>query len=225
MSKSIHQPTAENYGDFQAAYDFINNRLFDGTLPPCLITMQRKANTMGYFSRERWASTKRDGEHTDEIALNPQFFATYPFEETLSTLAHEMVHLWQFHFGTPGRRAYHNREWADKMIEIGLMPSHNGQPGGKQTGEKMADYIAEGGPFELTVREMLHGGFVVPYLDRAFLANGGNNEGGESEGEDEPTPKPRSKVKYSCAPCNVNAWAKPDTHLICGECETTMETA
>lgn len=234
MSKSTHPlPTAENYGDYQAAYDLINTRLFDGELPPCLITMQRKANTMGYFSHQRWASAKRDGQTADEIALNPQYFASHPIEETLSTLAHEMVHLWQAHFGEPGRRAYHNRQWADKMLEIGLTPSDTGQPGGKQTGEKMADYITPDGPFEGVVKELLAGGFVVPYTDRAFPAQSPANnngagttaEGNTGGGDPIAAPKPPSKVKYRCEPCKVNAWAKPETRLICGECRGDMGAA
>jgi hypothetical protein len=27
-----------------------------------------------------------------------------------------------------------------------------------------------------------------------------------------------SKTKYTCPACGVNAWAKPDTNLICGDC-------
>ncbi|MBM5564638.1 SprT-like domain-containing protein, partial [Klebsiella quasipneumoniae] len=86
----------------------------------------------------------RDGGTTDEIAMNPAYFAVCPPEEIMQTLVHEMAHLWQHHFGKPGRRGYHNKEWAERMEEIGLMPSSTGKPGGAKTGDKMADYIIEG---------------------------------------------------------------------------------
>jgi ribosomal protein S27AE len=35
--------------------------------------------------------------------------------------------------------------------------------------------------------------------------------------------KAASKTKYSCSDCDANAWAKPETRLICGECEVVME--
>lgn len=54
-----------------------------------------------------------------------------------------MTHLWQYHFGKPGRRGYHNKEWANKMESIGLMPSSTGQPGGDKTGDKMAEGLSE----------------------------------------------------------------------------------
>jgi hypothetical protein len=37
-------------------------------------------------------------------------FATRKATEVLSTLAHEMTHLWQHEFGTPPRKGYHDRE-------------------------------------------------------------------------------------------------------------------
>lgn len=46
--------------------------------------------------------------------------------DILSTLLHEMVHHWQYRFGTPGRRGYHNIEFAAKMLEVGLHASDTG---------------------------------------------------------------------------------------------------
>ena len=48
-------------------------------------------------------------------------FATHGFKELMQTFAHEMCHQWQFHFGNPSRRAYHNKEFAEKMKSIGLL--------------------------------------------------------------------------------------------------------
>jgi hypothetical protein len=35
--------------------------------------------------------------------------------------------------------------------------------------------------------------------------------------------KTASKTKYTCPACSVNAWAKPQTALICGDCQEVME--
>ncbi|MGC3743111.1 SprT-like domain-containing protein [Pseudomonas aeruginosa] len=128
-------PTHEVYAELQLAYEHFNVQLFDGQLPDCLITLQRERRTYGYFSRKRFA--RRSGEMTDEIAMNPGYFAIRSLRKTLSVLAHEMVHLWQFHFGAPGRRGYHNKEWAARMEALGLMPSNTGAPGGKRLGEQV----------------------------------------------------------------------------------------
>jgi hypothetical protein len=52
------------------AYAYFNSRLFNSVLPKCLITMQRKGGTYGYFAGERFGTT--DGKTiTDEIAPEP----------------------------------------------------------------------------------------------------------------------------------------------------------
>jgi hypothetical protein len=58
----------------------------------------------------------------------------------LSTLVHEMVHVWQQHCGTPSKRGYHNKEWATKMKSVGPQPSSTGMVGGKETGQRMSHY-------------------------------------------------------------------------------------
>jgi predicted SprT family Zn-dependent metalloprotease len=42
-----------------------------------------------------------------ELALNPDEFTRRTDEMILSTLAHEMYHVWQQTHGTPPRRRYH----------------------------------------------------------------------------------------------------------------------
>lgn len=157
-------PTSEAYDELQAAYLMINERLFHGILPLALITLQRKKHTYGYFSENRFV--KRTGETVDEIALNPSFFATRSISEVLSTLGHEMVHLWQFKFGKPGRGRYHNKEWAIKMEEIGLMPSNTGKEGGRKTGDQMTHYIIDGGAFNELCEVLLTKEFTISWLDR-----------------------------------------------------------
>ena len=42
-------PTAKTYAALNRAFDFFNDRLFGGELPPCLVTLQRKNKAYGYF--------------------------------------------------------------------------------------------------------------------------------------------------------------------------------
>ncbi len=207
----IASPT-RTYTSLDAAYDHFNRDLFSGQLPPCLITMQRHKGAYGYFCGERFASVADPKDITDEIALNPAHFARRTPTHTLSTLAHEMAHLWQHHGGKPGRRGYHNREWAAKMREIGLIPSATGEPGGKETGEKVSHYIDEGGRFAASCTAFLASSAAILYHDRA------------GEGEDAARrKKAASKTRYTCPSCRANAWAKPDAKLICGECDEPMQ--
>ena len=83
----VEKRTHETYGQFQTAYDNLNSELFENKLPRCLITLQRQRSSYGYFSAGRFG--RKDGERTDEIALNPQHLAERPVEDSLSTLGHE----------------------------------------------------------------------------------------------------------------------------------------
>lgn len=158
------QPTPEVYAELQQAFEHFNATLFNEQLPDCLITLQRERRTYGYFSSARFV--RRSGERTDEIAMNPSYFGIRTIRETLSTLAHEMVHMWQFHHGQPGRRGYHNKEWARRMETIGLMPTDTGEPGGRKVGEKMTHYIIHGGRFDVSCAELLTREFALSWLDR-----------------------------------------------------------
>jgi len=169
MDSGHNKPTVEFYDLLQQAYDHFNTRLFDGQLPPCMITVQRKRNTMGYFSPQRWVNA--DGRKTHEIALNPAYFGNHSLIEIFQTLGHEQCHLWQYEFGKPVRASYHNREWADKMLSIGLIPSDTSQPGGKQTGQRMADYPEPGGKFLQACIELMGSGFSLPWVDRVVAAS------------------------------------------------------
>ena len=198
------------YTRLDTAYGHFNRKLFGGQLPRCLITMQRHKGAYGYFSGNRFASLGHPEEVTDEIALNPAYFASQTPTAILSTLVHEMAHLWQHHFGKPGRRGYHNKEWAAKMRQIGLIPSDTGQPGGKETGEKVSDYIEEGGRFDKACAAFLATKAAILYLDRA----------GDGRGRRR---KAASKTKYTCPACGLNAWGKPEISLICGNCDERLE--
>lgn len=205
-------PTQQAYGDLSAAYAFFNARLFDGRLPACLITMQRKAKAYGYFAGTRFGH-REDASTTDEIALNPTHFKDRTPEQTLSTLVHEMTHLEQHHFGKVSRAGYHNKEWAALMRRVGLIPSDTGQPGGKETGQRVSHYIETGGAFAVACAALTaEQGAIVAYVELWSEGDGAKRKA-----------KAASKTKYTCPSCGVNAWAKPGVRLTCGECEEPME--
>ncbi|MDD5366632.1 MAG: SprT-like domain-containing protein [Gallionellaceae bacterium] len=246
------RPTEEAYAEFQQAYDLYNDTLFDGELPPCLITFQRQKKTFGYFSSMRFG--RRDGLKSDEIALNPEYFAVVPMVEVLQTMAHEQTHLWQSHFGKPSRACYHNTEWADKMEAIGLMPSSTSRPGGKRVGQYMGDYVIPGGRFEVATADLLATGFMISWLDRypvqlpssMSAVEVSTATGAASSMQSLALPpaamvvptsnsqiasiieKPRvdnrsNRSKYTCPSCALNAWGKPGLRIACVDCGVVLQ--
>lgn len=202
--------TRKAYLGLADAYQHFNKVLFENQLPSCLITVQRKKRCNGYFSSGRFSSA---GKEVDEIALNPTQFDKRTPKQTLSTLVHEMVHLWQQHFGEPPKLAYHNKEWAHKMKQCGLYPSATGEPGGKETGARITHYIIKFNKFDRACDEFLKHGELTLYADNQSEVQRATAK-----------KKADSKTKYSCEMCGLNAWAKPDSKIICGLCEELMLT-
>ena len=173
-------PTEELYSALQAAYNHFNSNLFDAKLPPILFTFQRQQGMMGYFSPNRWTSSQ--GKNCHEIAINPLYVGRAKLIELMQTLVHEMTHCWQYCYGTPGRMSYHNKEWSDKMISIGLMSTSTGKPGGKKVGQHMGDYPVANGVFVLECVTLLSTkNFNLPWVDRFSMCPG--KSGGDNANE------------------------------------------
>lgn len=234
-------PTTESYAELQKAYSHFNSSLFNDELPECLLTLQRQKNVYGYFSKQRFFND--EGRYVDEIAMNPSFFLICPFTEIMQTLVHEMCHLWQFHFGKPGRGNYHNKEWANKMESLGLMPSSTGQYGGKKTGDRMNDYPIVDGLFLSEVEKLASNDFLISWKDRypdktMIIKTMGlkpNQPLTEKEAKTLEaygvsslgtlffdTSNNSNRIKFNCPSCNSNAWGKPSLNLICGDCSCSF---
>jgi predicted SprT family Zn-dependent metalloprotease len=205
-----NKPTNETYSEFQTAYDFFNRELFNNQLPDCLITYQRKAKTKGYFADGRFENTE-NGQIIDEIAINPDYFSgkNASPKTVLSTLVHEMCHLWQKYHGKPGRNRYHNQEWADMMLRVGLQPTDDGTLSGKTTGDRVTHLIVKDGVFDQVCDQLLEK-IKIAWVDRW---TGVASQSGS---------KPKNKAKYVCPVCHLNVWGKPGINILCGICKCKL---
>ena len=167
-------PTMIQYTEFNKAFDFLNGALFGGELPKVLVTFSRKPRMLGYYSPDRWERTNNPEDRAGEISFNPDTFESRTAEDVLSTLAHEMAHAWQHHFGAPSRAGYHNVQWGTKMESIGLMPSNTGAEGGGKTGQQMTHYIVEDGPFAEAAADLLALGWGNPVRRPGRAFHGGS---------------------------------------------------
>jgi len=214
-------PTVEAYGLFQNSFSFLNQRLFGGLLPDCMITFSTNRRALGYFCAGAFENRERNVAH--EISMNPRYLGVRPDAESFSTFVHEMSHLARHvsgrlnRKGGKGRGGYHDRVWADIMESVGLMPSTTGAPGGKRTGYAVHHYIIKGGPFELACQELLGSGHFIDWRSARPLYTGGPS-GGE-----EPAPPPRNtRTCFVCAGCDVKAWSRRTAKLSCNDCSKPL---
>ncbi|WP_018968847.1 SprT-like domain-containing protein [Rubritalea marina] len=214
------------YAVFQQAYDHFNKHLFEGALPGVVITLQRKSHTVGMYRRASFEQRGVHGQRLDEIAINPDAYVGLPDIEVWQALVHEMCHQWQFRFGKPSRKSYHNREWARKMEAVGLIPSSTGEPGGAKVGQTMYDYVADEGLFRESVIGLRKLGVVLTIQSSdqgAQVARTETSKRRELELREAGLRKNRSnRVKYSCLSCGMNAWGKPELNLVCGDCSQPL---
>jgi len=203
------------YHRFAEAFDFYNARLFDGKLPEVVFTMPRHRGAAGYFRPESFVERQFDKEGNSasggfkvhEIAMMPDAMWGCSDKEVLSTLVHEMCHLWQQEYGEKmPRKCYHNREFAEKMKKCGLQTSTTGEQGGAETGQKMTHYIIEKEIFDKITDELLATGFSLNLCAIPKLS----------------MPAKKSKFKYSCPKCKQNAWAKSEAALACSNCGCSL---
>lgn len=219
MSTKISLSKAQ-YETLDKAYKFFNQKLFENKLPDCMLLMQRKGKrNLGYFHPERFVDRqlidearskkmKNSVPRIDELSLNPDNFVGRSDIEIMQTLVHEMAHVWQFRCTDKyPRNGYHDKVWGRQMEAIGLMPSNTGEEGGKRTGQQMMDYPIKGGKFEIACKAFLKSNKIkltsFPLPAAASTQN-------------------KNKTKYTCPSCEMNAWAKPNANIQCGDCDEQM---
>ncbi|PSM31182.1 hypothetical protein BVG81_006700 [Haliangium sp. UPWRP_2] len=198
------RPTPQQFGAYQAMFDHFNRMLFDGSLPSVLLTFSSR-DTQGYFKPQKW----EDGRgHTHEIGMNPHQLRHRPRWAIAAALVHDMCHLWQELHGHPSRVGYHNREWAERMCQLGLIPTDSGQPGGRQTGQRMEQIIDPDGAFQRALQSVPSAHW-LPWQRVGWAVHG--------------VPPFNRKSKYSCPNAHGNVWGRPNLWLFCGHCNAEFE--
>jgi len=204
------RPAQDMVDDLHKLFDHLKWRLFDDDLPNPNFSLKCQHGSYGYYRPE--SHNSENGRYCGEITVNPACYSPENPLPFIAAFAHQMVHHWQYYFGTPGRGCYHNREWADKTISIGLQPSSTGEPDGRETGDTMHHFIIEGGPLERSAHELVNDGALLRWQecysapsrsakstatsgDMADLETGEEGGGGEQEAMESKSGK---RFVYTC---------------------------
>jgi hypothetical protein len=240
MPKPDVNPHSALYSQLQRAAEVFNAELFNGELPNFVFTLQRGKSSVGYFSPDQWSNAK--GSLASEVAINPCYLASNSLLQLFQTIVHELCHLWQHEFGRKKpRRGYHNQEWAEKMEEIGLIPTSTGNAGGNRVGQKMSDYPSEDGRFIKVSRALVETGFGLDWVDRDFdikqisyrsrlgeISSKLNAPLVHSFPELAPLAKvgreQKKKIKYCCPACAAKVWGKSGLEIICASCSCKFKS-
>lgn len=215
-------PTAETYAYWQGAFSFFNERLFQGKLANCVITLTR-SRALGFFCPR--AFQDGDGRTAHEISMNPTWFEARGDLGSLSTFVHEMAHQWREDMGPLNRKGgkgsggYHDKVWAEKMEQVGLMPSHTGEPGGKRTGFQMTHYVIEGGRFDRACAELLGAGHAINWRDNRLNLEASPVTRGPAAA---PAVAKNTRTRFICGACALKAWSRASAKLSCNDCNRPL---
>lgn len=209
-------PTTDFYALILSLYTRVNKELWNSRLPGnVLFAVNTHPCAIGHYAHRRWQ--RSDGSYAHEIAFHGGYLRADGGLQCLQTLVHECCHLWQYTYGNPGKRGYHNKEFAAEMRRVGLQAVNVGAGPGTETGYRVSDVVIQGGGVDRLYTALMAEGYEVTWahaLQRALAP---------LDLEQIRRAKRRSKTKYSCQICRLNAWAKPGVRLVCGECSVVLK--
>lgn len=192
-------------GQLEKLFSSFNDKFFNGQLEKPIITCSPDTTKGAYGWCTSWKAWKQGGgQNTDgyyEINMCAEHL-NRPFEETCSTLIHEMVHLMNLQDGvqdTSRSGMYHNKKFKQTAEEHGLEIEKDAKYGWCKTKltEAALEYVnsLEGQAFTL-VRSR------IPKLK-------GNSSS--------------SSKKYVCPGCGAIIRATKEVNVMCGDCEIHFE--
>ncbi len=205
MSRAVSQ--------LEHIFNCLNTDFFASELPTPIITVQSKPGTYGHSSVAKvW---RRQEDSTYELNIAAEVLS-YPIEETIDTMLHEMVHIYCREHGikevSRGGK-YHNGLFKAIAEAHGLTCFRQGQYGwNTKPGDNLVEYALSKGWSEIKI-----GRSTLPPMIR--LGAGGTAQAGEPllGGK-----RPSSTRKLACPVCGQSVRATKKVNILCGDCMRQM---
>lgn len=174
----------------EEAFNHYNKQLFDGDLPRCIIRAMPATKAVkdgGYI--KPFNEKDRFGEKAHGIYLDSTQFLDRSIEQVLACLAHQMVHVWEYHNYAKSKKVYKSSEhsvklWRPKFNSIGLILLKNSN----------GHEVIEGGQFERATDKLISSGFKIDWGSIGEQRKAATNTG---------------RVKYTCHLCDIKMYSKP----------------
>lgn len=220
--------------ELHKAFRLLNEKFFRGELPEPAITIQTggKRNTMGWCSRvPLWADAEGKIQ-LYELNIAAEYL-NIDFYETMDTMLHEMVHLYNKVNGIQDVSRggqYHNKRFRDECLRRGFYYERK-QPDPK-LGWSYAK-ITDETKRKIDSFEIDRSVFVIARNTFGTVIKG-DQAGDEPEPNSNDSPqeeggrggKRRSHIrKYICNSCGTSVRASKKVNIRCDDCDQKMEEA
>lgn len=219
MEKNITIQTV--ISELYNAYDLINKTFFNSSLPTIAITIQsdtRRKLTMGWCTQKEVWGDKEGKIKMYEINLTPEFL-DLDFYETMDTLMHEMVHLYNKvnNIQDVSRNGtYHNKKFKDESIKRGFYFKDD-KPDKKYgwSFSKLTDET-KGKLDNLNIDKSV---FTIARRSPDFFQETENQE----QEETVTTKRKGNSFKWYCPECKQSVRStKQDINIVCGDCTLAL---
>lgn len=198
MKELINNSSVSDY--LEKMFRQLNKDKFGGELETPIITIQSTPKAYGHITCSKiWKSVKGGSQYELNIAAES---LNRPIANVVSTLLHEMVHLYNLMHGIQDcsrGETYHNKKFKAKAEEVGLIIKYNPKIGWSITepGEELIQYINKKGWTDILI-------------NRSTVVSAGMR-------------KPSSTRKYQCPDCGLSVRATKFVRIVCLECATELE--
>lgn len=195
-------------GYLEKIFRTLNADKFGGELEVPIITVQSTPKAYGHFTCGKvWMNAHGDDQYEINIGAGT---LNRPIENVVSTLLHEMVHLYnQMHCIKDCSRGntYHNKRFKAKAEEVGLIIEYDSKIGWSVTSpsEELLDYIIKQGWEDILINR-----------NDGLRISGGSGDGDK---------KKSSTRKYQCPCCGMSVRATKEVHISCMDCNVQLEIA
>lgn len=167
------------------------------------------------------------------MGINP-YYLNRSVPEILSTICHELCHIYEHAYIHIPRGGYHDKNWDALMRDCGLEPIYMNSSRTAVSHKIIVDGVFEtfAKNFEKENGEDFFN--IVEYS--AKLEDDVRKALGIEDGEDgeDGTPRPdnadkkikkynRNKIKYTCPTCGLKMWGKSGLKIMCCECSEVLE--
>lgn len=208
--------TSRTAGYLEKMFRRLNEQYFNGELTEPIITVAPTKGAYGHCTvGEIWS--KATGDSVREINIASGTLAR-PIEETVATLLHEMVHLYNLENNiqdTSRGGSYHNKKFKQAAECRGLKIDHHPTYGWTITS-----------PTEELIEFIISEGWNDIAMNRLDIEGYSRGKGGTATGGMAGIPIPKkTNWKWTCPSCGLIArttCVKMEGQLVCGICGVTM---
>ncbi|PHE46910.1 SprT-like domain-containing protein [Bacillus pseudomycoides] len=195
--------------------EFFNNELLE---PAITIQSSGKRNSMGWCSSKEVWGDKEGTIKKYELNISAEYL-DYDFMETMDTMLHEMVHLYNALNGvqdTSRNGAYHNKRFKSECERRGFyFPNTKADKKLGWAFPKITDETKE----RISKLGIKREAFIIA---RRNIVNPVENDDANDTAQDEEEKRPTS-YKWVCSKCDLIVRSTKDNIFIkCGECDETL---